>query len=297
MLVHRLLAAISVFALGCVAPVEHHDVPYDPRFGGANTMDLYLPGDDPGAHPTVLFIHGGSWSGGDKNHFVNAGRRLARSGFAVASVNYRLVPDGVFPNNVEDCLCSLAYLRAHAADYGIDPDRIAVMGYSAGAHLAALVGLASDDPALASDCEAAGGRPVAPPAAVIAASGPQDMRTFWREAGDKSSVDKIFGGSLDELPDAYDLGSPRFHVKPGAPPFLLLGDAIDFGGIEDMRTALADAGNDVRRLQVAGSLHILEQHDDPGIYEAGMASETPEAWIAIEDFLFRTVAAPDGGAR
>lgn len=294
---HRLLAALSVFALGCVAPVEHHDVPYDPRLGGAGTMDLYLPGDGPGAHPTVLFIHGGSWSGGDKDHFVNAGRRLARSGFVVASVNYRLVPDGVFPNNVEDCLCSLAYLRAHAADHGIDPDRIAVMGYSAGAHLAALVGLASEDPALAPDCEAAGGRPIAPPAAVIAASGPQDMRTFWREAGNKASVDKIFGGSLDELPDAYDLGSPRFHVRPGAPPFLLLGDAIDFGGIEDMRNALADAGNDVRRLQIAGSLHILEQHDDPGIYEAGMASETPEAWIAIEDFLFRTLAAPAGGAR
>jgi len=66
-------------------------------------MDLYLPASDAGAHPTVLFIHGGSWSGGDKTHFVNAGRRLARSGFVVASVNYRLVPDGVFPNNIEDC--------------------------------------------------------------------------------------------------------------------------------------------------------------------------------------------------
>lgn len=64
-----------------------------------------------------------------------------------------------------------------------------------------------------------------------------------------------------------------------------------------MNARLHDAGNDVRRLQVAGSLHILEQHDDPGIYEAGMASETPEAWIAIEDFLFRTIAAPAGGAR
>jgi acetyl esterase/lipase len=294
--VHRLLSTIPVFALGCVAPVEHHDVPYDPRRGDAGTMDLYLPGGAPAAGPAVLFIHGGSWSGGDKTHFVNAGRRLARSGFAVASINYRLVPDGVFPNNIEDCLCSLAYLRAHAPAYGIDPARIAVMGYSAGAHLASLVGLASDDPALAPDCEAAGGQPIAPPAAVISASGPQDMRTFWRDAGDKSGVEKIFGGSPAELPEAYDLGSPRVHVRPGAPPFLLLADAIDFGGIEDMRAALAAAGDDVRRLQIAGSLHILEQHDDPGIYEAGVASETPEAWIAIEDFLFRTVGAADGGA-
>jgi hypothetical protein len=56
-----------------------------------------------------------------------------------------------------------------------------------------------------------------------------------------------------------------------------------------MRDALAQAGNDVRLLQIAGSLHILEQHADPGIYDGGVSSETPEAWIAIEDFLFRTI--------
>src|SRR5205085_1438941 len=122
------------------------------------------------------------------------------------------------------------------------------------------------------------------------ASGPQDMRTFWDEARDKDTVEDIFGGSLTDLPHAYDLGSPRYHVAPGAPPFLILEDALDFGGVEAMRDALADAGNDVRLLQIAGSLHILEQHDDPGVYEAGVSSETPEAWIAITDFLFRTIA-------
>ena len=134
--VHRLFACLPLFALGCVAPVEEHDVAYDERFGGDSSLDLYLPDNGAAAHPTVMFIHGGSWRFGDKDHFENAGRRLARSGYAVASINYRLLPDGVFPHNLEDCLCALAFLRAHAAEYTIDPDRIVVMGYSAGAHLA-----------------------------------------------------------------------------------------------------------------------------------------------------------------
>lgn len=280
---------MPLLALGCAAPTELPDVAYDPRFGASTTMDLYLPDDAAAAHPAVMFIHGGAWRAGDKDHARNLGPRLARSGYVVASINYRLLPDGVFPNNLADSLCALAYLRAHAEEHAIDPDRIAVMGYSAGAHLASLVGLASEHPELRADCEAAGGQPVAPPAAVISASGPQDMRRFWEDAGDKAGVEAIFGGSPEELPRAYELGSPRFHVRPGAPPFLLVGDAIDFGGIDDMRDALVEAGDDARLLRIAGSLHILVQHGDPGVYEGGMASEAPEAWIAIADFLERAI--------
>lgn len=280
---------MPLLALGCAAPTEHPDVAYDPRFGASTTMDLYLPDDAAAAHPAVMFIHGGAWRAGDKDHARNLGPRLARSGYVVASINYRLLPDGVFPNNLADSLCALAYLRAHAEEHAIDPDRIAVMGYSAGAHLASLVGLASEHPELRADCEAARGQPVAPPAAVISASGPQDMRRFWEDAGDKAGVEAIFGGSPEELPRAYELGSPRFHVRPGAPPFLLVGDAIDFGGIDDMRDALVEAGDAARLLRIAGSLHILVQHGDPGVYEGGMASEAPEAWIAIADFLDRAI--------
>jgi acetyl esterase/lipase len=287
--VHRVIAAVPLLAFGCTAPTELPDVVYDPRFGASTTMDLYLPEDGAAARPAVMFIHGGAWKAGDKDHARNLGPRLARSGYVVASINYRLLPEGVFPSNLADSACALAYLRAHAEEHAIDPGRIAVMGYSAGAHLASLVGLASEDPELRADCEAAGGQPIAPPAAVISASGPQDMRTFWDEAGDKAGVEAIFGGSPEELPRAYELGSPRYHVRPGAPPFLIVGDAIDFGGIDDMRDALVGAGNEARLLRIAGSLHVLVQHGDPGVYEGGMASEAPEAWIAIADFLARTI--------
>lgn len=290
------VAIVAGTLAGCVAPEERVDISYDDRYGSSTQMDVYLP-DGESRAPTVLLIHGGSWRFGSKDHFVAAARRLARSGFVAASINYRLLPEGVFPNNLLDATCALAYLRAHAEELRVDPDRIAVMGYSAGAHLASLVGLASDHPELRPDCDAAydedpavAAALLAPPAVVISASGPQDMRTFWEGAGDKSDVEGIFGGSPAELPRAYELGSPRYHVEPGAPPFLILEDAIDFGGIEAMRAALAESSVDVRLLKVRGSLHILEQGADPGFYEGGVSSETPEAWIAITDFLFRTIA-------
>src|SRR5262245_35261527 len=119
---HRLCMhrfALLALSAGCFAPDEHRDISYDDRFD-ATKLDVYEA--EPGiAHPPVLFIHGGSWRFGDKSVFEVAGRRLARSGFTVASINYRLLPDGVFPNNIQDCLCALAFLRAHAAEYSIDP--------------------------------------------------------------------------------------------------------------------------------------------------------------------------------
>lgn len=281
--------ALAVLALGCNAPTEISDISYDDRYGASTTMDFYLPDDGALVHPTVMFIHGGGWVGGDKDHAYNIGPRLARSGYAVASINYRLVPKGRFPNNATDCMCALAFLRARAEDYAIDPARIAVVGYSAGAQLAGLVGLASDHPELPADCDAAGGLPVAPPVAVVAASGAQDMVEFHDWTSDPGAVDDIFGGSPTQVPHAYELGSPIFHVRPGVVPFLLMGDAIDFGGIEAMRDALVATGNDARLLRVAGSAHILVQHDDPGIYEGGMTIESPEAWIALGAFLERTI--------
>ncbi len=294
------LLCLASGAAACVAPEERVDISYDDRYGSSTKLDLYLPGSDGDElRPAVLFIHGGAWRFGSKDHFTAAARRLANSGFVTASINYRLLPEGVFPHNLLDSSCAFAYLRAHAEELGIDPDRIAVMGYSAGAHLASLVGLAANHPELVPDCallseatEEQRAAWLAPPAAVISASGPQDMRTFWEESNDRVDVEECFGGSPAELPRAYELGSPRYHVRAGAPPFLILEDAIHFGGIEDMRDALAEEGNDVRLLKVRGSLHVLEQTGDTGFYEGGVASETPEAWIAITDFLFRTIASP-----
>jgi len=114
--------------------------------GRTEKLDLYLPErvpDDPPS-PAVVWIHGGNWIGGEKGE----GRAqsicgtLAGAGYVCASVDYRIGP-GAWPTNLFDCKNAVRFLRARAADYHVDPDRIAVMGGSAGGHLALMVGLTS----------------------------------------------------------------------------------------------------------------------------------------------------------
>lgn len=110
-------------------------------YGGdaKQTLDLVVPAG--GKAPLVLFVHGGGWSIGDKaqNESVKAPHFVAE-GWAFASINYRLVPQASVEQQAADVASAVAYLRAHAAELGIDPNRIVLMGHSAGAHLVALVG-------------------------------------------------------------------------------------------------------------------------------------------------------------
>jgi acetyl esterase/lipase len=294
------VASTSTTLTACTASSEKRDVVYDARFGEDTSLDVYLPDEGGEARrPTVLFIHGGSWTSGSKAHGQGLGRRLARSGYVAISINYRLVPRGLFPRNIKDCNCALAFVRAHAEEYRVDPDRIVVAGYSAGAHLASLVGVASEHPELAPDPECAadiGGHPeglrlLRRPAAVIAGSGPQDMHDFHENVGD--GIEDVLGGPPSGIPHVYDLASPTFHVKAGSPPYLIVTDlSASMGGNTKMRDKLAAVGSDVRLLKIAGSLHIIEQGTDPGVLEPGVSTDTPEAWIAIDDFLRRTVGEP-----
>lgn len=114
----------------------------------AERLDLYLPpGWTPASRrPAVLWIHGGGWTGGSKAaaRERNVCHTLAAAGIVCASVNYRL-GDGAWPQNLEDCKNGVRYLRSHAAELGIDPDRIGVAGGSAGGHLALMAALTADD--------------------------------------------------------------------------------------------------------------------------------------------------------
>jgi len=132
---------------------EIHGVAYDDRFA-ADVLDVYLPEDGETARPAVMFVHGGGWRIGSRDHHVDHARRLAESGYAAISIDYRLTPDGVYPRSIQDSMCALAFVRSRAGEWGIDPDRIAVMGYSAGGHLVSLLGVATDEPDFAPDCAA-----------------------------------------------------------------------------------------------------------------------------------------------
>ncbi len=283
------VALIAVLGLGsaaCSAPREIENVAYDARFERTK-LDLYLP-ESSGPKPAVMLIHGGAWVLGDKGQMRRMARRLARSGYAAASVNYRLVPAGVFPRSFQDVACALAFLQTNADEYDIDPVRIVVMGYSAGGHLTALLGVAWDDPEIAPDCDAG---PPAAPAGAVPGAAVYDFR-----GRDNSVVEDYMGGSEEALPEQYRQASPLAQVRPGAPPFLLITGSADWfvgtDGTRDMGDALRAQGNSAEVLTLAGGGHLLTPGPDPGDIQVGVSIETPEAWLSLIDYLERTVGAP-----
>ena len=124
----------------------HNDVEFAGHDGTRLIGDLYLPQDLDRA-PLVVAVHGGGWQIGTRKFYTHWGDYLARNGFGVFAVDYRLMKPGVktYPGAVYDVKAAVQFVRAKARDLAIDPDRIGLMGDSAGAHLAALLALAPEE--------------------------------------------------------------------------------------------------------------------------------------------------------
>jgi len=114
------------------------DLAYVPHGHERQKLDLYLPQQPAGALPLVLWIHPGGGQGGSKEN--TRALYLTTQGYAVASINHRLIQHAIFPAQIHDCKAAIRWLRAHAKEYRLDPDRIGVWGASSGGTLAALLG-------------------------------------------------------------------------------------------------------------------------------------------------------------
>lgn len=172
-------------------------------------LDVYAPSDrteDP-ALPVVVFIHGGGWRAGDKTGYEFAGRALAARGFMTVIPNYRLSPAAHFPAFVEDGAAALRWVRTNIAERGGDPDRIILVGHSAGAHIAGL--LAMDENWLGADRAAIAGW--------VGMAGPYDFLPL-----DTPSTRGAFG----EAPDLAAT-QPINFASEGDPPVLLLHGSVD----------------------------------------------------------------------
>jgi acetyl esterase/lipase len=146
----RLVLLFALGAIGCNAPYEARELSYDPSIGYLGTFTFYEPKADSGRtnRPAILAIHGGGWRDGDKPFADGFAREFCPHGYVVFSINYRLAgrPNGTWPAQIQDVQKALKYIRANAARFRIDPNRIASLGVSAGGHLATMVAL-RDDPA------------------------------------------------------------------------------------------------------------------------------------------------------
>src|SRR5262245_48643248 len=127
------------------------DVVYAEAGGTPLRFDHYRPLGVAEPPPVVVFVHGGGWMRGDPSQAAGNALHFARGGIATVAISYRLAPEHRFPAPLDDVRHGLRWVRAHAGELGVDPDRIALLGLSAGAHLAVLAHVAAQDAALAPD--------------------------------------------------------------------------------------------------------------------------------------------------
>ena len=189
-------------------------------------MNIAMPeGDVTGAkRPCVIAIHGGAWAAGNRADLNVLIRELAQSGYVAATISYRLVATDVFPAQSIDCAAAVRFLRGHAAEYGIDPDRIGAVGFSAGAHLAMLLGTGSDADGLWAP--AAAGEPSAKVNAVVAFFGPTQLNAADIPERSKPLVERLVGTEPmregKSLNDRLLGASPVTYVTPDDPAMLLI---------------------------------------------------------------------------
>lgn len=252
-------------------------------------MDLFLPqGKGEGPFPLLIWVHGGGWRMGDKADLDSGDlqtgqmkKLLLDHGYAIASVNYRLLPDGTkFPEPMQDVAAAVRYLRSHAAELGVDPQRFAIGGESAGAHLAAMVGLTPKDAELQgtlgqTDADAS-------VRAIVGFYGLYDLTRRTEDQKEKcgserpgaeSSHGRLVGADPDspEGEPAAKRASPVAHVDPSSPPMLLFAGTRDCTAphpqSDRMHAALKGAG-------VATELTTIDaEHAKPEYYTDGKLQE------------------------
>ncbi len=203
--------------------VEHRDVAYVAGGHERHKLDLFVPG---GSHdlPLVVLLHGGAFMRGDKRS-QNPAPFLA-AGYAVAAVNYRLSQHAIFPAQIEDVKAAVRWLRAHAREHGIDPDRIGAHGQSAGAHLAAMLGTAGHVKAFEVGEHLDVSSRVQ---AVVDYFGPTDfLQMDAHRLSDgplhdppDSPESRLVGGPIQERKEAVARANPVTYVTREAPPFLI----------------------------------------------------------------------------
>jgi acetyl esterase/lipase len=213
--------------------------------GSALQLDAYLPPVEVETNGAgVVVVHGGSWNASARSDFPQWNRWLTRQGFAVFDVDYRLAPQPNWQTATGDVKCAVMWVKRHAAEFRVSPDRLVLLGRSAGGQLALLAAYTADDARLPSSCPRAadldepapGDSPGADVRAVVSFYGPTDLLWAYDNPGNRRVIDgptilrRFVGGdphASNETRELFRLASPVAHVTPRTPPTLLIHGGLD----------------------------------------------------------------------
>lgn len=256
-----LVVAACLFGLACHAQDPQRGITFA-RVGDQELKLDFYPGASDKPAPLVVWVHGGAWRSGSRDEMPLA--PLHARGFALASVDYRLSETAKFPAQVYDIKAAIRYLRANQARLGIDGQRIAIAGSSAGGHLAALIGVTGGVRELegdVGDCLAESSAVQA----IVDMFGPTNLTTILAQSTPHGlsvrvpALDLLLGGQPDAKADLAKLASPVFHVDKNDPPLLIIhGDQdpqVPINQSHELEGRYHDAGLPVQFEVIHGAAH------------------------------------------
>lgn len=252
-------------------------------------LDLYLPEKAEGPLPLIIWVHGGGWQNGSKEGCPPLRQGFVGRGYAVASINYRLSGHAIFPAQIQDCKAAIRWLRAHAQEHGLNPDRFGVWGASAGGHLVALLGTSGGVKEFDVGENASTSSRVQ---AVCDYFGPTDFLTFVTTPGYESHAQatspesKLLGGAPLENKDKAARVNPITYVTKDDPPFLIVHGDVDRTVPLNQSEALFAA---LRQTSVSAHFHTIRGAGHGG---AGFAGDNIDSMVAA--FFEKTLKAASG---
>ncbi|HEX5672005.1 MAG TPA: alpha/beta hydrolase [Acidimicrobiia bacterium] len=247
--------------------IERREGEYAPGLA----FDLYRSRHSTGPSPTLIYIHGGSWGGGDpRRQFRTVTHYLAENGWVVVAIRYPLSPRATFPDHLLGVQDAIQWARTAGTTFGVDPDRVAVAGGSAGAHLASLAALT----------------PGSGISAAVVLYGIYDFFNRNRTRFDWPLIPRnVMKTTPDRSPELYRSASPIDQVHPDAPPFLVV------HGTHDSLVPIGESRLFVEAMrEVGGRVELVEVHGAQHAFDALGGVRTRALAAVIREFLDRAVS-------
>jgi acetyl esterase/lipase len=258
-------AAILIFGIGSMVAggaeppktTSEQDIVYTKAGSEELKLDLVRPADGDGPFPAVVVIHGGAWRQGNKADVRPILPQFAQRGYVAISPQYRFSPKVAFPAQVHDVKAAVRWLKTNAKKYKVDPDRIGASGFSAGGHLALMLGLTGPGDGLEGDVSA--GAPDSRVKAVVNYFGPTDLAAKDIPEICKPWVNDFLGGTPQEKPETAAKASPlTFVSKDDAPVLTFQGTKdplVPFNQAIKLAEAMSSAGVPGRVELLVGAEH------------------------------------------
>lgn len=235
------------------------NIPYANDTLKKHTLDIYMPPVKTLSYPLIVWIHGGAWMLNDKHadmgYMTNTIKAFLNAGYVLASIDYRHSTTAPFPAQIQDCNQAIEYLYQNAAQYNIDESKIALIGFSAGGHLASLIGLSNNN--FEKSFYYKGKKPKFNIAAVMDFYGPSDFSTLkgHDNPDPKNPITLLLGGTVAEKPELAKKASPITYIDKKDPPFFIVQGEKDESVNPDQSVLLS---NLLKKAHVANQLTIVK---------------------------------------